>query len=230
MATLLEKVGTLISANLHALLDKALQSNSLAVIDEYIRQVEDNLEDLEDAAATVGGQVKTLRRKMEEFEAKAAELDRNIDVFLRQGKEDLAVAAQSKLNSTQRLATQYREQFERQQVEYQKLLDAKLKLEAKLTTIKQERQELQALLDLAKAKEITGKAIESLDDLVGAGDTDVARMAESIRARLDKASARAEMRASRLEEQMDQVLETEQLKLQLEERKQRLGLVSDSEQ
>jgi len=142
MATLLEKVGTLISANLHALLDKALQSNSLAVIDEYIRQVEDNLEDLEDAAATVGGQVKTLKRKMEEFEAKAAELDRNIDIFLKQGKEDLAVAAQSKLNSTQRLAKQYREQFERQQTEYQKLLDAKLKLEAKLTTIKQERQEL----------------------------------------------------------------------------------------
>jgi phage shock protein A len=230
MATLLEKVSTLISANLHALLDKALQSNSLAVIDEYIRQVEDNLEDLEDAAATVGGQVKTLKRKMEEFEAKAAELDRNIDIFLRQGKEDLAVAAQSKLNSTQRLAGQYREQYERQQSEYQKLLDAKLKLEAKLTTIKQERQELQALLDLAKSKEITVKAIESLDDLVGTGDSDVARMAESIRARLDKASARSEMRASRLEEQMDQVLETEQLKLQLEERKKRLGLTSDSEQ
>lgn len=230
MATLLEKVSTLISANLHALLDKALQSNSLAVIDEYIRQVEDNLEDLEDAAATVGGQVKTLKRKMEEFEAKAAELDRNIDVFLRQGKEDLAIAAQSKLNSTQRLAQQYREQYERQQSEYQKLLEAKLKLEAKLTTIKQERQELQALLDLAKSKEITVKAIESLDDLVGAGDSDVARMAESIRARLDKASARAEMRASRLEEQMDQVLETEQLKLQLEERKKRLGLTSESEQ
>ena len=230
MATLLEKVSTLISANLHALLDRALQSNSLAVIDEYIRQVEDNLEDLEDAAATVGGQVKTLKRKMEEFEAKSAELDRNIDVFLRQGKEDLAVAAQSKLNSTQRLAGQYREQYERQQSEYQKLLEAKLKLEAKLTTIKQERQEMQALLDLARSKEITVKAIESLDDLVGAGDSDVARMAESIRTRLDKASARSEMRASRLEEQMDQVLETEQLKLQLEERKKRLGLTSESEQ
>lgn len=230
MATLLEKVSTLISANLHALLDKALQSNSLAVIDEYIRQVEDNLEDLEDAAATVGGQVKTLKRKMEEFEAKAAELDRNIDIFLRQGKEDLAIAAQSKLNSTQRLAQQYKEQYERQQSEYQKLLDAKLKLEAKLTTIKQERQEMQALLDLARSKEITVKAIKSLDDLVGAGDSDVARMAESIRARLDKASARAEMRATRLEEQMDQVLETEQLKIQLEERKKRLGLSSESEQ
>ena len=63
MASLLEKVQTLIAANLHALVDESLKKNSLAVIDQYIRQVEDNLEDLEDAAATIGGEVKTLRRK-----------------------------------------------------------------------------------------------------------------------------------------------------------------------
>ncbi len=224
MASLLQKIDTLVKANLHALVDKALRANSLAVVEQYIRQVEDNLEDLEDAAATVGGQVKTLKRKMEEFEAKSAELDRNIDLFLTQGKEDLAMAAQSKLNSTQRTAQSYREQWERQQREYQTLLDAKLKLEAKLSTIKQEREELQALLELAKAKEVTTRAIKSLDDLVGAGDTDVARMAESIRTRLDKASARSEMLAGRLDAQMDEVLERDLLDAQLEERKSRLGL------
>jgi len=224
MASLMQKIDTLIKANLHALVDRALRANSLAVVDQYIRQVEDNLEDLEDAAATVGGQVKTLKRKMEEFEAKAAELDRNIDLFLKQGKEELALAAQSKLNSTQRTADSYREQWERQEREYQTLLDAKLKLEAKLSTIRQEREELQALLELAKAKEVTTRAIKSLDDLVGTGDTDVARMAESIRARLDKASARSEMLASRLDAQMDEVLERDLLDAQLAERKARLGL------
>jgi phage shock protein A len=224
MASLLQKIDTLVKANLHALVDKALKANSLAVVDQYVRQVEDNLEDLEDAAATVGGQVKTLKRKMEEFETKAAELDRNIDLFLTQGKEELALAAQSKLNSTQRTAQSYREQWERQQREYQMLMDAKLKLEARLTTIKQEREELQALLELAKAKEVTTRAIKSLDDLVGAGDTDVARMAESIRGRLDKASARSEMLASRLDAQMDEVLERDVIDAQLEERKARLGL------
>lgn len=224
MASLLEKAQTLISANLHALLDKALQANSIAVLDEYIRQVEENLEDLEDAAATVGGQVKTLRRKMEEFEAKAAKLDGEIDSFLQQGREDLAIAAQSQLNRIQRLAKEYREQYEREQVEYQRLLDAKLKLEAKLTEVKQEREELQALLDLAKSKELVVETMESLDDLTGVGDADIARIAESIRARLDKAAARSEIQASRLDRQMDEVLETERLKAQLEERKRKLGL------
>ena len=224
MATLLQKVETLIKANLHSIVDKALRSNSLAVVDQYVRQVEDNLEDLEDAAATVGGQVKTLKRKMDEFEAKAAELDRNIDILLQEGREELTVAAQSKLNSTQRLADSYREQHERQKAEYEKLLDAKLKLEAKLTTIKMEREELQALLDLARAKELTAKAISSLDDLVGAGDADIGRLAESIRTRLDKASARGEMAATRLDAQMDEVLERTTIDAQLAERRKRLGI------
>ena len=71
MANLLEKVSTLVSANLHALVDQALQSNSLAVIDQYLRQVEDQLENLEDAAATVGGEVRSIRRKLEEHQRKA---------------------------------------------------------------------------------------------------------------------------------------------------------------
>ncbi len=224
MASLLEKVQTLIAANLHALVDEALKRNSLAVIDQYIRQVEDNLEDLEDAAATIGGEVKTLRRKYDEFANKASELDRNIDLLLKEGKESLAIAAQSKLNSTQRLADTYKAQHERQQTEYQKLLDAKLKLEAKLTTVKQERDEMQALLDLARSKELTTKTMQSLDNLMGSGDQDIARMAESIRARLDKASARSEMQAQRLDVQMDELLERHTLDQQLAERKKRLGL------
>jgi len=224
MASLLDKVGTLIRANLHSLVDEALKKNSVAVLDEYIRQAENNLDDLEDAAATVGGNVRTLERKHKEYQSRAEELDRNIDILLQKGKDELAVAAQSKLNSTQRLADDYREQWERQQKEYQALINAKLKLEAKLTTIKQEREELQALLELAKSKEITAKAIQSLDDVVGVGDADIARIGDSIRTRLDKASARSELAASRLEDQMDDVLERGTIDIQLEERKRRLGL------
>ena len=102
----------------------------------------------------------------------------------------------------------------------------RLKLEAKLTTIRQERQELEALLELAKAKEITAKTIKSLDDLSGAGDADVARIADSIRNRLDRASAESEMRAASLDKQMDDVLGRSELDGQLAARKARLGLAA----
>ena len=224
MASLLDKVQTLIKANLHALVDSALQANSMAVIDQYIRDVENNLDALEDAAATVGGQVKTLQRKRDDYVKQQQELDHNIDLFLGQGKEDLARAAQSKLNSIKSTAETYAAQLDREQKEYQSLLDARLKLQAKLSTIKQQREEMSALLDLARAKEITNKTIKSLDDLSGAGDTDVARMAESIRTRLDKASAESEISASGLDQQMDETLGRGELDAQLEERKRRLGL------
>jgi phage shock protein A len=224
MASLLEKVQILISANLHAMVDSALKANSLAVFDQYIREVEDNLENLEDAVATVGGELKTLRRKKKDLDERAAELDRNIDIFLREGKEELALAAQSKLNSVDLLVRNYDEMLERQELEFQSLKDSRLKLEAKLTTVKQEREELQALLDLARSKEITAKTIKSLDDLMAEDDADIARVAESIRARLDKASARSEMLAGSLESQMDEVLEKSTLEAQLAERKARLGL------
>jgi phage shock protein A len=224
MASLLEKAQTLISANLHDMVDKALEANSVAVMKQYIRDAESNLDALEDAAATVGGEVKTLERKYKEYKQRADQLDRNVDALIMQGKTDLARAAQTELNTTRRLQEQYHEQWVRQEREYEALKGARLKLQAKLTTIKQEQKELEALLELAKSKEATVKAIKSLDDLVGIGDGDIARLGESIRGRLDKASAYSEMYADRLDNQMDEALGKAEIDIQLEERKRRLGL------
>jgi phage shock protein A len=223
MASILERVGTLISANLNWLVSQALKANSMAVVDEYIRKVEDNLEALEDAAATVGGEAKTLRRKYEEFHSKALELDGNIDLFLREGKESLATAAQSRYNTIQRLAENYHEQSETQDAEYQKLLEAKLKLEAKLTEVRQERVELQAMLEMAKSKELTHKVVEGVAG-VTTSEAGLADIREEIQKRLDKAAAQGEIDASRLDKQMSKVLEEDLLHRQLSERKAKLGL------
>jgi len=235
MASLIDKVQTLISANLHAMVDKALESNSVAVMDEYIRQADDNLEKLEDTVVTVGGTVKTLKRKWEQHQAEAEKIDRSIDTLLLridtlllQGKKELAAAAQSRLNSSQRIAADYQGQWAEQQKQYEQLLSARRKLEAKLTMIRQEREHLQALLELAKSKEVAIKAIKSLDDLAGVGDADIARIGESIRARLDRASAQSEMYAGRLEAQMDEVLEKSEIDIQLAERMRRLGLQDEA--
>ena len=223
MATLLEKVSTLISANLHALVDQALKANSLAVIDQYIRQVEDNLENLADAATTVGAEIKSIRRKLDEHEKKAKEWDRAVDAFLVENNETAAASTQSQLNTTLQLIGTYKQQIVTQEAEYQKLLDARVKLEARLATMRQQRTELQSLLELAKSKEIVVKTIKSLDDLTGSGDTDISRIAQSIYTRLDKASAATEIRAASLDEQINQVLGRDLIDQQLAERKKKLA-------
>ena len=133
-----QKIETLIKANLHAMVDDALDKNSVAVLDEYIRQAENNLDDLEDALITVKGQVKTLKRKYDTLKAEAESLDRDIDRLLGLGKDDLAMAAQSQYNAKADLADEYRQQFLKQKAEADKMADARLKLEARLRTIKQE--------------------------------------------------------------------------------------------
>jgi len=227
MTTLLEKVSILVTANLHALIDQALKTNSMAVVDQYLRQVEDNLAGLEDAAATVGAEVRSVQRKLDEHQRKAAQLDQAVDGFLAKGNETSAAAAQDRLNSTRHLIQAYEQQLSRHQAEYQNLLDARVKLQGRYAAMQSQRAELQSLLDLARSKELVVKTVKGLDDLVGTGDTDVSRIAQSIYARLDKATVATELRSASLDEQIDQLLDRQTIDAQLAERRARLAAAAD---
>lgn len=224
MPSFFEKVRTLINANLHGIVDRALEANSLKVMDEYIRQAEQNLEALEDSAATVGGSVRTLKRKYEEFAAAADKLDRDIDTLIMRGKDDLAAAAQAELNTKQQLAQQYYEQWQEQQKQYDAMLKMRRQLESKMTTIKQEREHLRSLIELAEAKKVTTKTIKSLDGLAKTGDAEINSMAEKIRSRLDREDARLDMATSRLTDEIDEAVGQGEIDIQLAERKRRLGM------
>jgi phage shock protein A len=222
MPSLFEKINTLISANLHALVDRALESNSVQVMDEYIRQVEKNLEALEDSTVTVGGTVKTLKRKYEEFASAAEKLDRDIDTLVVNGKDDLAAAAQADLNTKQQLSQEYYEQWQEQEQQYQKMLNMRLKLESRLTTIKQEREHLRALIELAEAKKVTTKTIKSLDDLSMTGDAEITSLTEQIRTRLDQEDARLDMATRNISDQIEEAVRGGEIERQLDERRKRL--------
>jgi phage shock protein A len=222
MANLFEKIQTLISANMHSLVDRALEANSVKVMDEYIRQAERNLEALEDSAATVGGTVRTLKRKYEEFAAAAEKLDRDIDTLIIKGKNDLAAAAQAELNTKQELAQEYFEQWQSQEKQYQAMLDMRLKLESRLSTIKQERERLKALIELAESKKIMTKTIRSLDGLANTGDKEIDSLTQQIRARIDREDARLELATRNLQEEIDLAVGGSKIDSQLEERRRRL--------
>lgn len=220
--SLFEKINTMINASLHSIVDRALEANSVAVMDEYIRQAEKDLDALEDQAATVGGTVKTLKRKYEEFASAAEKLDRDIDTLILKGKDDLAAAAQAELNTKQQLAQEYFEQYQMQENQYQQMLDMRLKLEARLTAIRQEREHLRALIELTEAKKMTTKTIKNLDQLSSVGDKEISSLADQIRNRLDTEDARLEMATKNLSDQVDEVVRSGEIDRQLEERRRRL--------
>ena len=223
MPSILQKVQTLFSANMHGMIDRALETNSLKVMDEYIRQVERNLEALEDSAATVGGSVRTLKRKYEEFSNQADKLDRDIDTLILRGKDDLAAAAQAELNTKQELAQEYYEQWQSQEEQYQGMLNMRMKLEGRLTTIKQEREKMRSLLELAETKKVMTKTLKSMDKLQNkSGDQEIDGLLDSIYSQIDQEDARAELASRKLSDQIEDTVGIGQVELQLEERKRRL--------
>jgi len=222
MPSIIQKVQTLFSANLHGMIDRALETNSLKVMDEYVRQVERNLEALEDSAATVGGTVRTLKRKYEDLSNQADKLDRDVDTLVLSGRKELAIRAQAELNTKQELAQEYYEQWQTQNEQYQGMLNMRLKLRGRLNTIKQERDKMRALMELADTKKIVTKTLRSMDKLDSSGDQDIDSLLGSIYAKIDQEDARAEVASQNLSDNIEDTVGIGQIELQLEERRQRL--------
>jgi phage shock protein A len=224
MASLYQKLRTLIKASLHEMADQAIQKSDLAVYDEYIRQAERELAEFIRTIQPMIAQVKTTRRRREALAESAAKLDYMVDDFLRRGKKTEAMVTQKQLISTMELIETYDGSLMRQVSAAEKLDDVRVKLEGRLAIAKQEREELAFLLQLAKAKEMSTKAMRSLDSLMGQGDLEVARAAENIRQRLDHADAAWEVQSSSLDNQLDDAMQSLEVEAELARRMERLGI------
>jgi uncharacterized protein (DUF3084 family) len=147
-----------------------------------------------------------------------------VDEFLRQGKETEAMVSQKQLLSTLELVKTYDSSLEKQVAAAEKLDDVRVKLEGRLSIAKQEREELAFLLQLAKAKEVSTKAMRSLDSLMDQGDMEVSQAAENIRKRLDRADAAWEIQAGGLDNQLDDAMYSLEVEAELAARMERLGI------
>jgi gas vesicle protein len=88
--------------------------------------------------------------------------------------------------------------------------------------IKQEREHLRALIELAEAKKVTLTTIKSLDQLSNVGDEQISSLSEQIRNRLDREDAKLEMATGRLSDEIDDAVRGGEVERQLEERRKRL--------
>lgn len=224
MASLIQKIKVLLRATLHEMADQAIQKSDLAVYDDYIRQAERELEEFVSTIRPMIAQVHTSKRRRDVLAEKAAKLDFLVDDFLRQDKQTEAMVTQKQLLSTLDLIGTYDASLERQVTAAERLDDVRIKLEGRLAIAKQEREELAFLLQLAKAKEVSTRAMRSLDSLMGEGDADVSKAAENIRRRLDHADAAWEVQSESLDNQLDEAMQSLEVEAELAARMERLGL------
>jgi phage shock protein A len=226
MASLLEKIQTLIAADLNRLVDRALQSNEVAVFQHHIRELQTLQEQLADQLAGLRGEIAEMRRRSDGQQALVVQQDLEVDQLLQAGLHEEALAAQDRLNQARLAAARLTGQVEKLEAQYARLVEARAQLEARVTALQQSEPEVEGLVGLARARELTAAAVKSLDDLAGVGDPDVARVVHSIRRRLAEAEAQIHEleRRGLAHGETPEVLKRKELEAQLEARKARLGL------
>ena len=219
--SIFDRVGLLIAANVNALLDRALGANSIAVFDEYVNRMNGALDSLQTAEGVERGRSKTLSRQIADLEAECAKLDGDVDRLLARGERPLAAARLAVFNTKTQLLEQMKEDLAQSQQEVGKLEGARAKLTAQIEVSQAKRQQLIALIEQKKAAELRYKAQAGVQ-VAGPDHLRTDEMLEKARQELEIAEGKNEAAASTLDARIDEVLGTEDLELQLQEREAKM--------
>jgi|SRR5437867_12991081 len=127
---LLERVGTLVKANLNDLIDKA--ENPSKMIKQVILDMENQLLQVKTQVAISIADQHMLEKKEKEHEEKAADWLRKAELAVDRGQDDLARAALERQKASERTAESFRQQVADQRAQVATLKAALGKLEQKL--------------------------------------------------------------------------------------------------
>ncbi len=146
MPRLIQEIDLLLQLNLDDMILNAGHQDALPALDAYRQQMEDYLDVLGDMIKTLGNRVQLLRQKQRQFESLSIEADHSARQFLREGQENLVRAATTRKRVMQLASEAYQEETTLQNARFLALMDAKLRLEARLTEVAQKSAAMQGTL------------------------------------------------------------------------------------
>ncbi|MGC0775551.1 MAG: PspA/IM30 family protein [Candidatus Acidiferrum sp.] len=134
---LLERVGTLIRANLNDMIDRAEDPEKM--IKQVMMDMENQYLQVKTQVAVSIADPHMLEKKLRENEDLGKDWMRKAEVAVDKEQDDLARAALDRFHTSQRLALSYKEQVDDQKAQVDALKSALLKLEQKLDEAKSKR-------------------------------------------------------------------------------------------
>ena len=135
MASLLEKVQTLVSADLNRLVDRALESNEPAVFQHHMREMEKLQEQLNNQLVSMRAELTDLRRRSDGQQALVVKQDAEVDQLLQAGLQEDALAAQDRLNQSRLVAAKLTEQLDGLEARYAEMVEAQAGINARVATL-----------------------------------------------------------------------------------------------
>lgn len=228
MASLFQKARVAALSTAHALLDKIVDMNSIGAVKQYVRDLENALEDLEDAAAIAAGHVRTVQRDAETLRFQIKELNQNIDFILSDNNpanDHLAKPLEARLIGLEQRLTTKDDEMATGQKSAQALGEAVSALRARYQNMVEQMQRLEAMDRAARAKESAAQAMRQAGRLASAGgDVSIDAVADRIQRRADVADAKFERALGDMSSQVEKDVVLAQAEARLAQRKARLAL------
>ena len=232
MASILEKVKTLLSANFNDLIDQALKRNPIKVLNEYLRQHEEALDDLRSDRAVALGSVRTAERKVIETQDLIARIEGEIEAILTDTDKDNDYLAD---NLAQDLVGQedklrVLQQAAESAIRANRALQmAESKLQGRIISLRNQIDLLEAIKFEADIKQMSADKLIASARMISSGTTSVEALAEDIKRQRDKADAKFEIAMGT----MDGALEdgsTSRASARLAQIRNRLGVEQPAEE
>jgi phage shock protein A len=219
---LLERVGTLVRANLNDLIDKA--ENPSKMIKQVILDMENQLLQVKTQVAISIADQHMLEKKEKEHEEKAADWLRKAELAVDRGQDDLARAALERQKGSERTVESFRQQVADQRAQVTTLKAALGKLEQKLGEAQAKSETL--LVQHRRARAL-GKAS---DARMAIGDRSTIRTFERMKAKVARneavSQAKSELAGDNLDDRFTQLERDDEVDRLLADLKAKRGVTA----
>ena len=217
---LLERVSTLLRANLNDLIEKA--ENPERLLKQLVLDMENQLMQVKTQVAIAIADEHLLERKRKEQEHEAAEWKRKAELAVAKGHDDLARGALERALSVERLAKGFAAQAEDQKLEADTLRQTLRKLDQKLN---ETRAQCEILMAEHRRTRVVGKAAQARQGVGVAQEQALGRMKSRVRQDAAENAAAGEILAPEsLEDRFQSMEEQDQVELLLSQIKSRAAL------
>ncbi|HEV7236467.1 MAG TPA: PspA/IM30 family protein [Ktedonobacteraceae bacterium] len=228
METLRQKARVLSLAWLHQVADAAIDTHSIPVVQQHIRDLEQAISELREAQAQNAGSIAGLNRQISQLHQQESILNTQADALLQlqPPREDLAATVEQRLEEVENNLTPLNNQLEKSQAIQAQYEQAMSALDAKHNAMMNQLRTLQSLDTSATAEDRAAQALHAVSSALG-GTASIDDITARIQGRSDVAHARLQQEMGAFTPQPDpvaDVLAQSAMQQRLAARKARLNL------
>lgn len=189
MATILSRIGTLLSANINAMIDNAEDPEKMVA--QYLSQLQDQLQEARAATAQAMAVEQNLMGQYQTYVNQANDWQSKAEMAVRAHDDQLATEALTRKVGAQKLADTYKAQYDAQNQQVDELRNALAQLEAKINEAQSKQQIIQAKMSQAQTQQAINQANLSMQSPTG--DQSFQRMQQKADQALYTAQAQGEL-------------------------------------